>query len=69
MDYNKIALEKYIDKNNYPNNWDWSEIVNYENNRWLSAYDIQKWWKKVKKKSKFVNKLKTRILGQRKEQT
>lgn len=52
MDYNKIALEKCIEKNNYPKNWGWVEITSYTNKRWIKAYDIQKWWKKVKKKSK-----------------
>ena len=32
MDYNKISLEKYIEKNNYPNNWGWGEITRYYTN-------------------------------------
>jgi hypothetical protein len=46
MDYNKITLEKCIEKNNYPRNWGWGEITSYTNKRWMKAYDIQKWWKK-----------------------
>tara|TARA_Y100000816_G_C26088574_1_gene574856 strand:+ start:1898 stop:2110 length:213 start_codon:yes stop_codon:yes gene_type:complete len=66
MDYNKIALEKCIKKNNYPSNWGWVEITSYENKRWLrAAYDIQKWWKQMKNKSKFVNKFKYVVMSQR----
>ena len=40
MDYNKIALEKYIEKNNYPKNWGWGAITRNTNKKFLISYNI-----------------------------
>ena len=73
MDYNKIALEKCIEKNNYPKNWGWGEITSYTNKKWLKGYYIseteQEECEKVKKKNKFVNKFKKVVLSQRNDET